>query len=77
MLLLVNLKNEIAKKDLRLAYAQGNLSAYPDSCEKIARFLLSQYANKRTAILVAKRGTRTRRMITPSQKTRVITMKVL
>ena len=48
MLLLVNSKNEAAKKDLRLAYAQGNLTAYPGGCEKMARFLLSQYANKKT-----------------------------
>ena len=48
ILLLVNSKNELARNDLYLAYAQGNLKAYPGGCEKIARFLLSQYANKKT-----------------------------
>ena len=47
MLLLANSKNEAAKKDLRLAYAQGNLTAYPGGCEKMARFLSSQYAKKK------------------------------
>ena len=41
MFLLVTLKNEAAKKDLLFAYAQGNQSAYPDSCEKMARFISS------------------------------------
>ena len=45
MILLVNLKNEVAKKDLFLAPV-GNQIDYPNSCEKIATFLLSQYATK-------------------------------
>ena len=46
MILLMNSKNEAAKKDLRLAYAQGNHSEYPSTMEKMARFILSQYKNK-------------------------------
>ena len=42
----MNLKNEAAKEDLSLAYAQGNHSAYPTTMEKMARFISSQYKNK-------------------------------
>ena len=41
MLFLMNLKNKIAKKDLRLAFAQGNHSAYPDTIESMVRFISS------------------------------------
>ena len=37
MLFLTNLKNKTAKKDLRLAYSQGNSTAYPTDIEAIAR----------------------------------------
>ena len=40
------MKNKVAKKDLRLAFAQGNHLAYPDTIETMARFILSQYKNK-------------------------------
>ena len=43
ILLLMNSKNDNAKKDLRLAYAQGKRSAYLLTVESIARFLLLQY----------------------------------
>ena len=46
MLLLMNSENELAKKNLRLAFAQNNHSASPQTVEKMARFLLSQYKNK-------------------------------
>ena len=42
----MNSKNEPAKKDLRLAFAQGNHSAYPDTIETMSRFLYLQYKNK-------------------------------
>ena len=32
----MNSKNEIAKKDLRLAYSQGNYTAYPADIEAAA-----------------------------------------
>ena len=47
MLYLMNSKNEIAKKDLRLAYSQGNNTAYPLDIESMARYLSIQYANTR------------------------------
>ena len=43
MLLLMNLKNVNAKKYLSLAYTQGNHSAYPETVESMARYLLLQY----------------------------------
>ena len=43
MLLLMNLKNDNAKKDLRLAFSQGNKIAYPLNLVSMARCLLSQY----------------------------------
>ena len=46
MLLLIYWKNISAKKDIYLAFAQGNHSACPQTVEKMARFLLSQYWNK-------------------------------
>ena len=43
MLPLMNLKNYNAKKDLRFAYSQGNISAYPLDIESMARYLLLMY----------------------------------
>ena len=70
-ILLVNLKNEVAKKDLRLAYTLGIVRKLQDS--------FRHNMSLKTIILTIaiKRGTRTRRMITPSQKKRAITMLVL
>ena len=41
----MNSKNEMAKKDLRLAYSQGNHTAYPTNIESAARYLTTQYPN--------------------------------
>ena len=41
----MNSKNEIAKKDLRLAYPQGNHTAYPTDIKTAARYLTTQYSN--------------------------------
>ena len=46
MLYLMNSKNENIKKDLRLAYSQENMTAYPPTIEGMARYLSSQYPNK-------------------------------
>ena len=48
ILYLTNLKNNHAKKDLGLAYSQGNLAAYPPIIEGIARYLLIQYPNNKS-----------------------------
>ena len=46
MLLLMNSKNDAAKKDLHLSYSQGNKIAYPITAKSMARYLLTQYNNK-------------------------------
>ena len=45
----MNSKNKTAKKDLRLAYSQGNHTAYPPDIEAAARYLSSQYPNTKPA----------------------------
>ena len=49
MLFLMNLKNKTAKKDLRLAYSQGNNTAYPPNIEAMARYLSTKYPNNKPA----------------------------
>ena len=49
MLYLLNLKSKNAKKDLRLAYSQGNNTAYPTNIESMARYLSTQYPNYKPA----------------------------
>ena len=39
MLLLMNPKNDAAKKDLRLLYSQGNITAYPVTAKLMASYL--------------------------------------
>ena len=50
MIYLMNSKNEIAKKDLRLAYSQGNYTAYPTDTgiKEAARYLSTQYPNNKS-----------------------------
>ena len=45
MIFIMNSKNEITKKDLRLAYSQGNHTAYPTNIELAARYLATRYSN--------------------------------
>ena len=47
MLFLMNSKNKIAKKDLRLACSQGNNTAYPPNIEEMARYLSIHYPNNK------------------------------
>ena len=61
MLLLMNLKNNNAKKDLRLAYSQGNKAAYPLNLESMARYLSSIFSIKCTNNPRNKKGIRTRK----------------
>ena len=50
MLYLMNSKNEHARKNLcRLAYSQGNNTAYPPNIESMARYLSTQYPNNKPA----------------------------
>ena len=43
----MNLKNKLVKKDLCLAYSQGNNTAYPPNIESMARYLSIQYSNNK------------------------------
>ena len=45
MLYLMNLKNKNTKKDLCLAYSQGNMTAYPPTIKGMARYLSTLYPN--------------------------------
>ena len=45
----MNSKNEIAKEDLRLAYSQGDYTAYLADIEAAARYLSTQYPNNKPA----------------------------
>ena len=45
MIFIMNSKNEMAKKDLQLAYSQGNHTAYLTNIESAAQYLTTQYPN--------------------------------
>ena len=49
MIYLMNLKNENVKKDLHLAYSQGDNTSYPPNIESMARYLSTQYSNNKPA----------------------------
>ena len=74
----MNSKNESAKKDLHLVFAQGKHLAYPDTIETMARFLLLQYKNKNVNPNnnpLDKKGDKNRkRMMKPNLKMRIITI---
>ena len=56
MLLLMNLKNNNAKKDLRLANSQGNKLAYSLDVESMAKYLSSMYNIKNVSNPCNKKG---------------------
>ena len=69
----MNLKNNNAKKDLRLAHSQGNLTLYLPSIKGMARYLLAQYPNNKPANQGnVKKGIQKRGMI-QNPKTRILT----
>ena len=47
MIYIMNSKNEIARKDLRLAYYQGYRTTYPTNIESLAWYLATQYPNNK------------------------------
>ena len=47
MIYLMNSKNKIAKKDLRLAYSQGSYTPYPANIKAAAWYLSTQYPNNK------------------------------
>ena len=73
ILYLMNLKNNNAKKDLRLAYSQENMTAYPPTIKGMTRYLSTEYPNKISAHQRdGKRGIHRRGMIR-NLKTRIVT----
>ena len=49
IIFLMNLKNQTGKKNLRLAYSQGNNTAYPINTKAMARYLSTQHSNNKLA----------------------------
>ena len=49
MLFLMTLKNDNAKKDLRLAYSQENTTVHLPTIKAMARYQSTQYSNKNSA----------------------------
>ena len=47
ILFLMISKHETGKKDLRLAYSQGNNTAYPPNIKAMCRYLSTQYSNNK------------------------------
>ena len=43
----MNSKNKHARKNLRLAYSQRNITAYPPNTKGMARYLSTQYFNNK------------------------------
>ena len=76
MLYLMNSKNKNTKKDLRLAYSQGNNTAYPSDFKLMARYLSTQYLNnKPTNQRGDKKGDKKR--MTQNLKTTIVAWVVL
>ena len=72
ILYLMNSKNKNTKKDLRPAYSQGNLTAYPSTIKGMARYPSTQYPNnKPTNQRNGKKGIKRREMIR-NLKTRIV-----
>ena len=63
MHLLMDPKNYNAKKDLLLAYTQGNHSAYPETVESMVRFLSLQYNTKTVNNTCNKKGDKSRKKV--------------
>ena len=63
----MKLENENAKKDLLLAYSQGNMTTYPLTIEEMDKYLKTQYPGT-----MVKRGIK-RREIIRNLKIRIIT----
>ena len=49
MFFLMNSKNKNAKKDLQLAYSQGNITVYLSAIKETARYLSTQFSKMKSA----------------------------
>ena len=73
MFYLMNSNNEKGKKNLCLAYSQGNMTAYPPNIKAMAQYLLTQYLNNKPANQRnGKKGIHIREMI-QNPKTKTVT----
>ena len=72
MLYLMNSKNKLAKKDLRLAYFERNNTAYPPNIESMARYLSTPYSNNKPANQRGGKRKIKRRAMTQNFKTRIV-----
>ena len=77
MLYFMNSKNENAKKDLRLAYSQGNNTAYPTNIESAARYLSTQYPNNKPTTQREDNKGNKRKGDDPKPEKRIVTRVVL
>ena len=77
MLCLMIPKNKNSKKDLRLAYSQGNNTAYLSDIKPIARYLSTQYPNNKPANQRGGKKEIKERGMTQNLKTRIVTRVVL
>ena len=73
----MNSKNENAKKDLHLAYSQGNITAYPSDFESMAKYLSTQYVNNKPANQRGGKKGDKRKGMTQNLKTRIVTRMAL
>ena len=73
MLYLMNSKNKHAKKNLCLAYSQGNMTAYPPDIEGMARYLSTQYPNNKPANQHSGNKGDKSKGDDPNPKTRIVT----
>ena len=77
MLFLMNLKNKTAKKDLCLAYSQGNSTTYPTDIKAMSRYLSTQYPNNKPANQHGGEKEIKRRVMNQNLKTRIIPLAIL
>ena len=77
MLYLMNLQNENTRKDLRLAYSQGNNTTYPTDINLAARYLSTQYPNNKPTNQRGGNIGNKRKGMTQNLKIRIVTRVVL
>ena len=73
----MNLNNKTAKKDLHLAYSQGNNTAYPPNIEAMAKYLSTQYSNNKPANQRGGKKKDKKKGADSNLKTRIVTQGVL
>ena len=77
MLFLMSLKNKTAKKDLRLAYSQGNSTDYSTNIKAMARYLSTNILTTSPLTNVEVTREIKRRVMNQSLKTRMVSLAIL